>query len=97
MSAYEPQLLDDWHVLERDPVSTVRITQGWLERGEQFVMRVPSVVCHADSNLVLNTRHRAMQKVRVVENEPFAMDFRFSDGPCLMRCFSRQVSNRPDE
>ncbi len=75
-SAYIPTLPDDWNVLDRDPASTVRIARQWLAAGQQLVMRVPSVVCPADSNLILNTAHPEMRNVSVIGKSSFEMDRR---------------------
>ncbi|WP_027820952.1 RES family NAD+ phosphorylase [Paraburkholderia bannensis] len=73
-NAYQPELPPDWAELDRDPGTTAEIGRQWLERGEQLAMRVPSVVCQADFNLLLNPLHPEMSSVRVIRKEPFKID-----------------------
>ncbi|WP_146124139.1 RES family NAD+ phosphorylase, partial [Burkholderia multivorans] len=52
-----------------------RIGREWLEKGEQLAMRVPSVVCPTDSNLLLNPLHPDFAAtVKVISKEPFKLD-----------------------
>ncbi len=74
-NAYQPELPDDWAVLSRDPDSTTRIGQRWLEAGEHLAMRVPSVVCPTDFNLLLNPMHADFtSSVKVISKQEFALD-----------------------
>ncbi|MDN7431982.1 RES family NAD+ phosphorylase [Burkholderia multivorans] len=73
--AFEPELPPDWATLTEDPASTARIGREWLEKGEQLAMRVPSVVCPTDSNLLLNPLHPDFAAtVKVISKEPFKLD-----------------------
>jgi RES domain-containing protein len=74
LEAYEPVLPPDWNDLSRDPASTVAIGRGWLEVGQSLVMRVPSVVCPTDHNLLLNPLHPHMGHVKVLGKEAFGLD-----------------------
>ncbi|MBW5284128.1 RES family NAD+ phosphorylase [Burkholderia gladioli] len=75
--AYTPELPDDWAILSEDPISTARIGQEWLEAGETLAMRVSSVVCPADFNLLLNPTHPQFDaSVKVVSKELFNVDSR---------------------
>ncbi|MGN7980025.1 RES family NAD+ phosphorylase [Burkholderia sp. 22313] len=74
-AAFAPALPDDWATLSEDPVSTARIGQPWLERGEQLAMRVPSVICPTDFNLLLNPLHADFSaSVNVISKAPFKLD-----------------------
>ena len=73
-AAYVPRLPPDWAELTRDPLSTAAIGRRWLEAGKHLAMRVPSVVCPTDSNLLLNPMHPDMTGVRVISKEPFSLD-----------------------
>src|ERR1700730_14458375 len=75
-AAYVPDLPDDWNALDRDPASTVDIARKWLEDGKRLVMRVPSVVCPSDHNLILNPAHAAMKQVQVLDKQRFDLDRR---------------------
>jgi RES domain-containing protein len=75
-AAYVPDLPDDWNALDRDPASTVDIARKWLEDGKRPVMRVPSVVCPNDHNLILNPAHAAMKQVQVLDKQLFDLDRR---------------------
>lgn len=73
--AFAPELPDDWATLSEDPVSTAQIGRGWLEKAEQLAMRVPSIVCPTDFNLLLNPLHDDFAaSVRVVSKELFKLD-----------------------
>lgn len=73
-AAYVPGLPPDWAELTRDPLSTAEIGRRWLEAGKHLAMRVPSVVCPTDFNLLLNPMHPDMPGVSVVGKEPFSLD-----------------------
>jgi RES domain-containing protein len=73
-AAYVPELPPDWAELTRDPASTMEIGRRWLEAGESLAMRVPSVVCPTDFNLLLNPMHPGMASVSVVRTERFSLD-----------------------
>lgn len=74
--AFVPSLPDDWDALDRDPESTVAIGRKWLEAGKQLAMRVPSVVCPTDDNLILNPLHADMKRVQVIAKTLFSLDRR---------------------
>jgi RES domain-containing protein len=74
--AYVPQLPTDWNDLARDPVSTVAIGRAWVDAGQSLIMRVPSVVCPADHNLLFNPGHPDMGRVTVVSKDVFSIDAR---------------------
>ncbi|WJF91912.1 RES family NAD+ phosphorylase [Paraburkholderia bonniea] len=75
-AAYVPALPDDWNVLDHDPASTVALARQWLEEGKRLVMRVPSVVCPTDDNLILNPVHAGMTQVKVLYKQRFELDRR---------------------
>ncbi|MDR0241092.1 MAG: RES family NAD+ phosphorylase [Burkholderia sp.] len=72
--AFTPTRPNGWADLTQDPKSTVKLGQQWLEACEQLAMRVPSVVCPTDTNLMLNPLHPDMKTVKVVSTEPFTPD-----------------------
>jgi RES domain-containing protein len=73
--AFEPELPADWATLTEDPVSTAQIGREWLEKGEELAMRVPSVVCPTDFNLLLNPLHMDFAaNVKVISKVPFKLD-----------------------
>lgn len=73
-AAFVPDLPDGWADLTREPAATRALGRQWLEAGEQLGMRVPSVVCPSDFNLLLNPMHEEMASVKVVSSEPFMLD-----------------------
>ncbi|CAB3807092.1 RES family NAD+ phosphorylase [Paraburkholderia fynbosensis] len=73
-AAFVPDLPAGWADLTRDPAATRARGRQWLEAGEQLAMRVPSVVCPSDFNLLLNPMHPEMASVRVISSEPFTLD-----------------------
>jgi RES domain-containing protein len=75
-SAYVPDLPDDCDALDHDPASTVDLAWKWLKEGKRLVMRVPSVVCPSDDNLILNPAHAGMKHVQVLHKQRFELDRR---------------------
>lgn len=75
-SAYVPDLPDDWGALDHDPASTVDLARKWLEEGKRLVMRVPSLVCPSDYNLILNPVHGGMKDIQVLHKQRFELDRR---------------------
>lgn len=73
-NALIPEVPADWDAPGRDPQSTMAIGQKWIEEGAQLALKVPSVVCPADFNLLLNPLHPDMGSVRVLEVAPFRFD-----------------------
>ncbi|MDH6153734.1 MULTISPECIES: RES family NAD+ phosphorylase [Paraburkholderia] len=73
-AAFVPDVPEGWADLTRDPAATRTLGRQWLEAGEQLAMRVPSVVCPSDFNLLLNPMHPEMASVRVISSEPFTLD-----------------------
>ncbi|MFC4424470.1 RES family NAD+ phosphorylase [Cupriavidus pampae] len=71
-----PQVPVDWDAPGRDPQSTMDIGKNWIEEGTHLALKVPSVVCPADFNLLLNPLHPDMASVQVVEIAPFTFDSR---------------------
>ncbi|RQR29903.1 MULTISPECIES: RES family NAD+ phosphorylase [unclassified Burkholderia] len=72
--AFTPALPDGWANLTCDPEPTIELGRQWLAAGEQLVMRVPSVVCPTDTNLLLKPTHSGMSAVQVIRTEPFTLD-----------------------
>lgn len=71
-----PEIPTDWDAPGRDPQSTLSVGQRWIEAGEHLALKVPSVVCPADFNLLLNPLHADMNRVQVVDIAPFKFDAR---------------------
>lgn len=72
---YEPALPNNWNSLNMPP-STIDIGRRWLTEGKSVAMRVPSVVCPADWNVILNPLHSDFKKVAVVRKTLFTLDAR---------------------
>ena len=72
---YQPALPTDWTALPI-PSSTIEIGRKWLADGNAVAMKVPSVVCPADWNVILNPLHSDFTGVKVVRQEPFLLDAR---------------------
>lgn len=73
-AAYEPALPADWNQRGVIPRATIEIGQAWITRTDALAMKVPSVVCPADFNYILNPRHSDMRAVTVVAVDAFALD-----------------------
>jgi RES domain-containing protein len=73
-AAYEPVLPADWNRAGITPQTTVEIGQAWITEAKAFAMKVPSVVCSADFNYILNPRHPDMRAVTVIAVDAFTLD-----------------------
>ncbi|WP_433706110.1 RES family NAD+ phosphorylase [Paraburkholderia sacchari] len=73
-NAFVPELPEGWADLTQEPAQTRALGRQWLEAGERLAMRVPSVVCPSDFNLLLNPMHPEMESVKVISTEPFTLD-----------------------
>lgn len=62
-----------WRDVPCDP-NTQAIGRAWAESGHSLLFRVPSVVVPQEWNMLMNPRHPAFAKVRVVATFPFAFD-----------------------
>lgn len=74
-AGYEPVLPPDWNELSM-PASTVEIGRQWLLDARAVAMKVPSVVCPADWNVILNPLHKDFHHVSVTRQAPFELDSR---------------------
>jgi RES domain-containing protein len=72
---YEPALPRDWSELPI-PASTIAIGQHWLSTSNSVAMKVPSVVCPADWNVILNPHHEDFKNVKITRQEAFSLDAR---------------------
>ena len=73
-AAYEPALPSDWNQAGVTPRSTIAVGQAWVTEANVLAMKVPSVVCPADFNYILNPRHSDMHAVKVVVVDAFTLD-----------------------
>lgn len=73
-AAYEPVLPPDWNQAGITPRSTVAVGQAWVTEANVFAMKVPSVVCPADFDYILNPRHADMHAVTVTAIDAFTLD-----------------------
>ncbi|CAB3801178.1 RES family NAD+ phosphorylase [Pararobbsia alpina] len=73
-AAYEPVLPPDWNRPGIIPQTTIEIGQAWITQANALAMKVPSVVCPADFNYILNPRHPDMRDVAAVAAEAFELD-----------------------
>lgn len=62
----------------REPpgAATQRLGAAWLAAGKSAVLRVPSAVVPAESNYLINPRHRDFAKLLIAPPEPFHFDSR---------------------
>lgn len=74
-SGCQPALPTDWNALPI-PSSTIEIGRKWLVDGKVVAMKVPSVVCPADWNVILNPLHSDFSSAKVLRQEPFLLDAR---------------------
>ena len=65
----------DWRSFPH-PDSTQKLGDRFVHEGKFLVLKVPSVVVQGEHNFLINPRHEAAAKVRVVYTEPFLFDKR---------------------
>ena len=53
---------------------------AWLERGEELVLQVPSILVPEESNFILDPTHPRMTEVRIMGSREFRFDPRLSVG-----------------
>ena len=53
-----------------------RLGSDWYQSGKSLILKVPSAVIPDEFNLVINTRHREFNKVKLVDILPFYFDKR---------------------
>jgi RES domain-containing protein len=73
-AAFEPALPPDWNRAGITPQTTVEIGRMWITEAHELAMKVPSVVCPAGFNYILNPRHPDMRVVTVVAVDAFELD-----------------------
>lgn len=61
---------------EPPAASTMRVGTDWLRAGRSPVLRVPSAIIPAESNLLLNPLHADFRKLRLGKARPFEFDAR---------------------
>ena len=61
-------------VLHALPANTVETGDAFLRAGQALTLRVPSLVVGQEINTLINPRHPAFARVRLVGNEPFRFD-----------------------
>ncbi len=49
----------------------------WIKRGKTLAFIVPSAILAIEKNVLINPRHPAMSKVKIIEQQPFFFDQRF--------------------
>ncbi|MCU0378999.1 MAG: RES family NAD+ phosphorylase [Bacteroidales bacterium] len=65
----------DWRSFPH-PDSTQKLGDRFIMEGVFLVLKVPSVVVQGEYNFLINPKHEAAKKVRVIGTEPFLFDKR---------------------
>lgn len=65
----------DWRAFPH-PDSTQKLGDRFVREGKYLVLKVPSVVVQGEYNFLINPKHQAAIKVRVIDTEPFLFDKR---------------------
>jgi RES domain-containing protein len=73
-AVYVPDLPHDWNQPGIIPQTTIEIGQAWVTQASALAMKVPSVVCPADFNYILNPRHPEMRDVATIAVDAFELD-----------------------
>ena len=62
-----------------DPLAACRrLGDAWLDRNDQLVLEVPSVLVPEETNLVVNPAHPQMRNVRIISSCTFRFDPRLA-------------------
>jgi RES domain-containing protein len=69
------QLPVDWSTLEQVPACR-HVGDTWLVGAEASVLRVPAAPIVSEFNYLINPRHTAAVRIRVIDRRPFAFDAR---------------------
>lgn len=65
----------DWRSFPHSD-STRKLGDRFVREGKFLVLKVPSVVVQGEYNFLINPRHKAAGKIRIVNTEPFLFDKR---------------------
>lgn len=65
----------DWRAFPH-PDSTQKLGDRFVREGKYMVLKVPSVVVQGEYNFLINPKHEAAIKVRVIDTEHFLFDKR---------------------
>jgi RES domain-containing protein len=68
----------DWRD-EPPAISTQKLGDAWVLRGESAILAVPSVLYPEETNFVLNPAHPDFAKIEVFPAGPFSFDPRMTD------------------
>ena len=73
-----PDGWDDLPAIDGGPSS--QFGQQWIERGDELVMFVPSVVMPLgkERSVVVNVRHPDFNKLEILDIQPFSFDSRLT-------------------
>jgi len=69
----EAELPPDWRQ-EPPPFSTVQWGTQWARENRSVALAVPSTVVPEEQNIVLNTNHRDIRKIKTGKSTPFVFD-----------------------
>ncbi len=60
-----------------DPIGACRaVGDAWLDRNDELVLEVPSILVPVETNLILNPAHPHMREVKIVSSRRFQFDAR---------------------
>lgn len=68
-------LPEGWNIFPSLPI-TQNIGNQFVEKGKFAVLKVPSVVTQGDFNYLINPRHKAFSKIKIVKSTSFKFDRR---------------------
>jgi RES domain-containing protein len=69
------QLPKNWKVYPA-PTILSEIGEKWINEGKTIALRVPSCIIHSSHNYILNCKHQAYSRVRLIERKNFEFDSR---------------------
>lgn len=77
----EPKdLPGDWREADPSPASLQDIGKDWIMRGDELLLRVPSVIVPDEYHILINARHPHIQRIGDFKIEGFGIDPRLGVG-----------------
>lgn len=71
----EEQLPKNWMDYPA-PTILSEIAEKWVQKAETIALKVPSCIIHSAHNYILNCRHQAYNKVKLLEHKSFHFNSR---------------------
>ncbi|WP_339881381.1 RES domain-containing protein [uncultured Algoriphagus sp.] len=60
------------------PAILAELAENWIESNKSIALKVPSCIIHSSNNYILNCRHPAYYKVKIIDQSGFHFDSRLA-------------------